>query len=305
MTIPQFIEKIGCRIPIVGDYIRAREFQDEWSRFVPPGHFYSPIPSQEEIERWSKSRTPDGKSCAGVDLRIEAQKDFAAALALNYPEIPFKAQAADNLRYYFDNGFFSYSDAIFLHLIIRHLKPRQIVEVGSGFSSAVMLDTVERFLKGDSKLTFIEPYPDRLLSLLRPDDAKRCTVIEKGVQDVALEVFTALESGDILFVDSSHVSKAGSDVNYLLFEVYPRLKPGVWIHIHDIFPGFEYPEDWLRAGRAWNESSLVRAFLLFNESFEIVLHGPFCIEQNRAWFQANMPDCLKNSGGSLWIRRKK
>jgi predicted O-methyltransferase YrrM len=305
MTLSQFIEKAGRRMPVVRDYIGAHKFQTEWSRFVPPGHFYSPVPSAEDVERWSQSRNLDPANCAGLDLKMEAQKDFAALLAVNYREILFKAQPADNLRYYFDNGFFSYGDAIFLHLIVRHLQPRQIVEVGSGFSSAVMLDTVDRFLNGNSKLTFIEPYPDRLKSLLRPDDARRCAVIEKGVQAVSLEVFTALEAGDILFVDSSHVSKAGSDVNYLLFEVYPRLKPGVWIHVHDIFPGFEYPEDWLRAGRAWNEASLVRAFLLFNDSFEIMLHGPFCVEQNRAWFQANMPDCLKNPGGSLWFRRKK
>ena len=278
--------------------------RDAWARFFPPGHFYSPIPSDEVIARRLKSRSLDA-STPGLDLRIEAQKDFAATLARFYSEIPFSAQPTGDWRYYFENQFYSYADAIFLHLIIRHLKPKRIIEVGSGFSSAVILDTIGRFQRGEARLTFIEPYTDRLRSLLRPGDNAHCEIIEKGVQEVSLEAFAALDAGDILFIDSSHVSKAGSDVNYLVFEVLPRLKPGVWIHIHDIFPDFDYPEAWLRKGTVWNEAYLIRAFLLFNDSFEIVLHGPFCIEKHRDWFQQNMPDCLKNPGGGLWLRRKK
>jgi len=276
----------------------------DWSRFVPPGHYYSPIPSEEDIERWAKTPRAPG-DYPGLDLRREAQKDLVSSLALNYGQIPFQARASDGLRYYFENDFYGYADAIFLHLILRQLQPRRIVEVGSGFSSAVILDTWERFLSRATQLTFIEPYADRLKSLLRPEDAHQCTVLEKKVQEVGWDFFTALGAGDVLLVDSSHVSKAGSDVNFLMFEVFPRLQPGVWIHIHDICTDFDYPEKWLREGRAWNESYLVRAFLQFNDSFEIMLHGPGCISHNREWFQTHMPDCLKNEGGSLWIRRKK
>ena len=274
------------------------------SRFVPPGHYYSPIPSEEDIEQWTK--TPRVESdYPGLDLRREAQKELVSSLALNYGQIPFQAQASDGLRYYFENDFYGYADAIFLHLILRQLQPRQIIEIGSGFSSAVILDTLERFLSRETQLAFIEPYADRLKSLLRPEDALRCAVLEKKVQEVGWDFFTVLGAGDVLLVDSSHVSKVGSDVNFLMFEVFPRLQPGVWIHIHDICTHFEYPNNWLREGRAWNESYLVRAFLQFNDSFEIMLHGPGCISHNREWFQAHMPDCLKNEGGSLWIRRKK
>jgi predicted O-methyltransferase YrrM len=304
MPVLEALEEIGRRIPGIRTYLRGRKAGESSYRFVPPGHYYSPIPSEDDIERWSKNRHRASEN-RGLDLKMEAQMELVASLARDYGEIPFKPQPVENLRYHFDNGFFDYADAIFLHLIIRHLKPRRIVEIGSGFSSAVMLDTVERFLGGQTRLAFIDPFAERLKSLLRPDDAKRCTVIEKAVQDVGWETFTALESGDILFVDSSHVSKAGSDVNFELFEIFPRLKPGVWIHIHDIFPGFDYPEPWLKEGRAWNEAYIVRAFLLFNESFEIILHGPLCIEKNRDWFEKNMPDCVKNTGGSLWLRRKK
>ena len=299
MNILGFIERAGLQVPLLKSYFRSRNF----SRFVPPGHFYSPIPSDQDIERCLKSRS-SLENTPGLELRIEAQRDLVTSLARFYGEMPFQAQPSGNLRYYFENSYYSYGDAIFLHLIIRHLKPRRIVEIGSGFSSAMMLDTVRMFNSGSTKLTFIEPHTERLRSLLQPEDSDCCEIIEKNVQDADPGVFTALESGDILFVDSSHVSKAGSDVNYLLFEVFPRLKPGVWIHIHDVFPGFEYPEAWLKEGRAWNESYLVRAFLLFNDSFEIMLHGPFCVDRHRGWFQENMPACLKNPGGSLWLRRK-
>ena len=304
MHIPESIEKIALKIPLIRSYFRMRKFYNHWSRFVPPGHFYSPIPSDEDVERCTKSRSALGEN-SGLALNLEGQKDLVVSLARHYREIPFQAQPAGNLRYYYENIYFSYPDAIFLHLLIRQLKPRQIVEVGSGFSSAVMLDTVERFQDDGVRLTFIEPYPGRLRSLLRAEDAKRCTIVEKTVQNADLNLFTALEAGDILFIDSSHVSKAGSDVNYLLFEIFPRLKPGVWIHIHDIFSGFEYPDAWLKEGRAWNEDYIIRAFLQFNDSFEITLHGAHCIDRHRSWFQENMPDCLKNSCGSLWFRRKK
>ena len=272
------------------------------SRFVPPGHYYSPIPSDEEIELWSKN--PRSASELGLDRRVPQQESLATSLAKFYPEIPFKDQADGDLRYYYQNTFFSYSDAIFLHLLIRHLEPRRIIEVGSGFSSAVMLDTVGRFLKGNSQLSFVEPYPERLQSLLRPDDTNRCTVIQKRVQDVGVTPFLALEANDILFIDSTHITKVGSDVNFLLFEVLPHLKPGVWVHIHDIFPNFDYPVATVRDGIAWNEAYIVRAFLTFNSDFEIALHVPHFVENHREWLKNNMPDCLKSSGGSLWLRRK-
>src|SRR6185295_14291779 len=117
----------------------------------------------------------------------------------------------------------------------------------------------------------IEPYPDLVKRLLRPDDFDRVQFIRSLVQDVPLKIFDVLEANDILFIDSSHVCKVGSDVYHELFRILPRLRPGVIIHFHDIFWPFEYPEDWLREGRAWNELYLMRAFLQHNEAYEILL----------------------------------
>ncbi len=119
--------------------------------------------------------------------------------------------------------------------MLRAIKPSRIVEIGSGFSSAVMLDTSERFLELQPKLTFVEPFPDRLLELLSDNDRSRCRIIEKKIQDVTDAPWDELRSGDILFIDSSHVSKCGSDVNQLFFEILPRLAVGVIVHVHDVF----------------------------------------------------------------------
>src|SRR5262249_30901378 len=154
-------------------------------------------------------------------------------------------------RYYFRNEWFGYADALVLYGMIRYLRPRRVIEVGSGFSSAVMLDTNDLFCGGRVALTFVEPYPDRLFSLLRGSDRDKHTVIARPVQDVDLSLFQALSDNDILFVDSSHVSKVGSDVNHLIFQILPALADNVVVHFHDIFYPFEYPKDWVYEGRAW------------------------------------------------------
>jgi hypothetical protein len=119
---------------------------------------------------------------------------------------------------------------------LRYFKPKQIIEVGSGFSSALMLDV--------NDIDFIDPYPHRLYSLLKEADAERHNVIADKVQNIDIGVFQKLKENDILFIDSSHVSKIGSDVNFLMFEVLPNIQSGVLIHFHDIFYNFEYPEYW-------------------------------------------------------------
>src|SRR5262249_7043615 len=115
-------------------------------------------------------------------------------IASYYPEMPFQAERSPTLRYYFENDYYSYSDAICLYGMLRHVKPRHIIEVGSGFSSAVMLDTNERFLGGELACTFIDPYPDRLLSLMRPTDHAMTQLLRRRLQDVDLGVFDALET---------------------------------------------------------------------------------------------------------------
>jgi hypothetical protein len=123
------------------------------------------------------------------------------------------------------------------------------------------------------------------------------------VQEVGLEKFKALRENDILFIDSSHVSKINSDVNYIFFTILPQLHPGVYIHFHDIFYPFEYPKEWIYEGRAWNEIYLLRAFLQHNAVFKIVFFNTFLEYFHAKRFQEDMPLCLKNPGGSVWLKK--
>ena len=188
----------------------------------------------------------------GIDLRLDEQLALLSELAAYYAEMPFSTAESPDRRYHFDNGYYTYSDAIFLYSMIRHIRPRRIIEIGSGWSSFVMLDTNELFFESRIELTFIEPYADRLRSRLHARDQQTATVIEAPLQSADLSLFDALGPGDMLFVDSSHVAKIDSDVNRIVFEVLPRLAPGVLIHVHDISFPFEYPMQWLENGSVLN-----------------------------------------------------
>ena len=107
----------------------------------------------------------------------------------------------------------------------------------------------------------------------------------------------------MLFIDSTHISKLGSDVNHLFFEILPRLRPGVVIHLHDIGVGFEYPDHWVKEGRAWNEAYLLRAFLQYNEFFRILLYISYMQNVYEPWFRQNMPDTLLDRGGCFWMEK--
>jgi hypothetical protein len=272
--------------------------------FVPSGHFYSAIPDRNELEK----RLPpilrrDPLDVPGLDLHIDAQLCLLCELEPLYASQPFSGEETPDLRYRFENGAFSYADGLFLHLLLRHFKPSTIVEVGSGWSSACTLDTIEQFLEGKTQCTFIEPYDGLLRSLLKPNDLSRVRIIAQPVQDVSINKLVQLQENDLLFIDSTHVSKVGSDVNYLFFEVLPRLKPGVLVHVHDVFPSFEYPAEWHREGRVWTEDYLLRAFLLFNSAFEVLLWPSLLARVAPERLFGPFPLARANPGGSIYLRR--
>lgn len=270
----------------------------------PAGHYYSPIISVNEIrereaEIWKDENTNGIK---GIDLREKEQLAFLETLSGYYNEIPFEAEKKTGYRYYFENDFYSYTDAIALHTIIRHSKPKRVVEVGSGFSSAVLLDTNEHFFGNQIQLTFIEPFTERLESLLTDADKKQVNILQKFVQHVDLSVFKQLEAGDILFIDSTHVVKTGSDVHFIISEILPILQEGVLIHFHDVFYPFEYPREWVFKGKNWNEDYFLKAFLMYNTSFEILFFAQYLHRFHSGAF-STMPLTYRNLGGNLWIRK--
>jgi hypothetical protein len=268
------------------------------------GHFYSPIPSLQEIRKHRDVIFDVPEELPGIDLREKEQLGLVEIFARQYyGDQPFREEQTDGLTYFFDNEAFRHSDALMLHAMLRHFRPRNFIEIGTGFSSCVTLDTNRLFLNDAVQCTFIDPYSD-VLKTLRRGSTDGLNVVAKRAQDVPIEAFRGLAAGDILFIDSSHVSKVGSDVNHIIFNILPALQPGVRVHFHDVFYPFEYPEEWILSGRSWTEAYLLRAFLQFNETFEIELFPNYLIRFHEPFFRQHMPLCLKDPGGSIWLRKK-
>jgi hypothetical protein len=169
--------------------------------------------------------------------------------------------------FYMNNGSFGAGDAEMYYLMIRHVRPKRIIEIGSGNSTLVAKLAVEKNSAEGFPVQFtcIEPYEMPWLEKLGGIEVKR-----QRVEEVPVGFFGALEENDILFIDSSHIIRPENDVLFEFLEILPSLKKGVWIHIHDIFSPRHYRQDWLQElFRFWNEQYLLEAFLCNNDSFEV------------------------------------
>ena len=277
----------------------SNPFVNYWT----PGHYYSPIPSLEEIESnqeeiWKDSDFPD------IDLNQEKQIETAKSVLSHLDKIPFTDEPSEEFRYHLINDYFPTTDGSIYFGILHEFKPKRVIEVGSGYSSALLLDTNDQFFDNSIKATFIEPHPERLNSLLRAEDSASVTIHKKPIQEVDIDIGAELEENDILFIDSSHVSKINSDVNNLVFKVLPQLKSGTLIHFHDIYYPFEYPIDWLRRGWAWNETYLLRAFLQNNNDYEILLWNRYVTTKHHNEFTSRQKSIIREkTGGSIWLRK--
>lgn len=292
--------RILDRVPYIGPLRKALRDQGEYLA----GHFYSPIPAREEvINRLRLLQAKPPASFAGIELDLQAMCAWLESCLPLYAQLPFPDHPAPNCRFYFDNTWFSHLDAVTLFLWLREKKPRRVVEVGSGYSSAVTLDTADSAPEWSPEITFIEPRPQRLRELLRPTDASRVRIMERDVRDVDLSIFQSLEPGDLLFIDTSHVVKCGSDVHFFFFEVFPLIQPGVFVHLHDIFYPFEYSEEFLSAGRYYNEIYFLRAFLMYNPYWKIRFWVDYVYAKRFDWLKQHMPLAARGRGGSIYLER--
>jgi hypothetical protein len=271
----------------------------EWQA---PGPFYSPVPTMKEIEAQQERIFDQPDHLAGVDLNADAQLALFKKLAPLINDVSLAFDPHPDSRYFTNNDFYGIGDGSILQAFLRHLRPARYLEVGSGWTTALALDTNDRYLDGRLRITCIEPNPDHLNLLVRPGDDVE--IIVSPVQDVDLARFEELESGDILFIDCSHVVKTGSDAHHLVTRVLPIVPSGVYIHIHDMFWGFEYPRVWVEEGRVWTEAYLLHAFLLFNAEFEIVLFNDWLTARNYELLVSEAPPLVPNAGGALWLRRR-
>ena len=272
--------------------------------YVPLGHYFSPIVNVAEAEQYFKHlNIKDIENIPGIDVNkndmIAVWNELLPFLTTN----PFPDQPGMGFRYAFENGSYSWGDGSILHAMIRKHRPKRYIEIGSGWSSVCAVDTIERY-STVCQITFIEPYPDLLNGLLGKTKLS-VDVAETSVQKVPVSLFDTLEQNDILFIDSTHVLRTGSDVCFELFEIMPRLKPGVLVHFHDIFWPFEYPAAWvIDDNRSWNELYAVRAFLTNNGQWEILFFNNYFAQMEKELIENTYPTFLKNSGGALWLRRR-
>lgn len=269
-------------------------------------HFYSPVPANRQLlvepER-SRIWPATARPMPGIAWREVEQRSFLEdTVAQLAPFVFAEAEPDDPTEYWTGNDMFDGVDAFMLAGILRVAHPRRVVEVGSGWSTLVTARVNREAFGGEIDVTCVEPYPPAFM-LGGLDGVSR--LIQSRVELCEWTLFEALGPGDILFIDSSHVTKTGSDVNYLFQEVVPRLPVGAYVHVHDIFLPRDYPEDWIQAGRAWNEQYLVRAFLTCNDDFEVVASSAWLWEHARASFTAieSFPAATARGGGSLWLRR--
>jgi predicted O-methyltransferase YrrM len=272
--------------------------------FVPPGHFYSPIVVPADVEALvSAARISPPETLPDVRLDLARMESLWTDLQPTLRTTAFPYDPHPGKRYHWNNGLFGYGDAMMLRAMIMRQKPRRFIEIGSGFSSAVALDTLDEMGASGTAVTFIEPYPETLHSLLQPGDAARVQILEQRVQDVSLPLFDDLDVSDILFIDSTHVVKTGGDVVHELGTILPRLRSGVVIHFHDVFYPFEYPYSWaVQENRSWNELYALRAFLAYNDRFEVVFFNDYFFQMRREVIASTAEDFLRNSG-SLWLRK--
>lgn len=282
----------------------VENMDDYFQRYVPHGHFYSPLPSKEDEEKYCANKPVDVDS--SIRLNIDEQLALCNEMKKFYNPWMFAETESGlgqngNTRYYYENKFFSYGDGIILNMFLRKTHPKRIVEVGCGFSSAMMLDTCDMFAElRDVDFTFIEPEPER--RLLKLVDAREINLIKSNLQDLSPDLICgALECGDLLFIDSSHVVKLNSDVMFIFDRILPNLKKGVYVHFHDVVYPFVYPDCWVREGRFWNEVFFLKQFLAYNDSWKILL-WPVMLHQKNL-IQDIFPLINRNIGGSLYLQK--
>ncbi len=287
--------------------VEGEEFalQNKVKLFVPPGHFYSPVVDPKEAERYLESRKVDfsADSLPGIPVVRADIVETWGKLVPHFVSLPFGDGLTPPYRYQYDNSMYAWGDGSVLSAMISVYRPKRIIEIGSGWSSACSIDTVQFIAKTDTKLTFIEPYTKILREVMRAD-YRKLHVIETAVQDTPVTIYDELEAGDILFIDSTHVLRTGSDVVFELFEILPRLAKGVIVHFHDMFWPFEYPRSWaVEENRSWNELYAVRAFLINNDAWRVLFFNDYMRLFERDLIQRTYPNFLKNSGGALWLEK--
>ena len=229
-------------------------------------HIYEPLFCPRHLRC-----SPDvDQELPGIDLNVDQQLELFATFDYEDELDGFPRMMRRELEYYYDNGTYESGDAELLYSMIRHFKPRRIIEIGAGMSTLMALNAIRANVGDDPSYTCrhlcIEPYGPTWLERLDIE------VVRKKVEQLDVEVFGVLKENDLLLIDSSHMIRPGGDVLFEYLQILPTLNVGVLVQSHDIFIPREYPLTWIRDRMVfWNEQYLLEAFLTFNERFKVAV----------------------------------
>jgi hypothetical protein len=231
-------------------------------------HYYEPLFDMSGLPQ----ALDQVRDLPGLDLRVEAQLELLTHLKYTSEFTAFinaSNDASNEIGFKIDNQSFEHGDADFLFQIIRHKKPNKVLEIGSGWSTKVAKHALTLNAGETGRVSdhiCIEPYEQPWLEKLGNIQLRRTKV-----EDSQINWSVALSSGDLLFIDSSHMIRPQGDVLYEYLYILPLLSSGVLVHVHDIFTPRDYPRDWMTKDvKFWNEQYLLETLLSNSQRYEII-----------------------------------
>lgn len=254
-------------------------------------HFYLPLPDYDDL---GGAFFDSHSELVGLSLDADAMWKLAektlAPYNAEFREFPIHSPGPDYRGFYLINHGYMAVDGNLYYGLTRHLKPRRIVETGCGSSSLLCSAALERNAAEGSQTEYIciDPYPQPYL--LDNPMLRVTRLVDRKIQAIDLELFTSLEAGDILFIDTSHCLRLGGDVQHIYNEILPRLRPGVHVHIHDISLPLPYPKVYLDCQYYWNEQYLLQAYLTHNNRVRSLWAGNWLRLADEARFGAVFPE---------------
>jgi Methyltransferase domain len=284
----------------VKGYALARSTAERLGLQVVLKTYYSPIPDLAQLpEQVWQARDP----LRGIAFDLDAQMAFVESdLAPLISGLRWGGGLVPEHSYDPGNDSYPLADARVLYAMVRHLRPSRIVELGSGQTTRVMAQACRENERDGSpaRLCAFDPFPTAVDDTL----PGLTELVRTKAQEVPDDVFTELQAGDVLFVDTTHTVKIDSDVNHIVLRVLPLLADGVIVHVHDIFMPYEYPRFFFQDfALYWAEQYLLQAFLAFNSSFEVLCAVHALVrEQGSRMVAAGALD-RGEIGSSFWIRR--
>jgi Methyltransferase domain len=292
-----------ARLQGLSDRALRRHAQSRGYDLVRRG-FYSPVPDPAELppDIWVRR-----SALEGIAFDTQTQLDFVRNELSSYLaefDPHFETQTAVG-RFFSGNYAYDSVDADLLYAMVRSLRPTRVIELGSGYSTLVLAHAVRANNEAGHQCDYqvFDPYPRDWVRDGVPG-LNRCHPVK--AQDIAIEQFATLGDNDILFVDTTHTVKIGSDVNHIILDVLPRLEPGVVVHFHDIFLPYEYWRYWIEGDWKWNEQYLVQAFLAMNPRYEVLVGAQALIRDHPEELKALIRDLDPRSApSSFWIRSVK